>query len=227
MQVHRVVEDSVTTQPARKHAYRSELRTQQAAATRQMVLDSATALFVERGYAATSIDVIAERAGVGRSTVFSAAGGKPWLLKTAYDRAIVGDDEPVPLVERPRIQRLFAMNDPAEIIEGYVDVLSDAVSRVSGIYEVVRSAAGLDSEVRQLWADICDQRLEGADIIAGLLKRKRGLKQGLTSAAARDLIWIYNDPGMHHALVEVRGWSQRRYRSWLLDTFTHQLLGAS
>jgi AcrR family transcriptional regulator len=214
----------MTPQTTRRHPYRSELRAQQAAATRQLVLDAATALFVERGYAATSIDLIADTAGVGRSTVFSAAGGKPWLLKTAYDRAIVGDDEQVPLVQRPQVQRLFAMTDPAKIVEGYVEVLSDAVQRVSRIYEVVRSAAGLDSEVHQLWTEICSQRLEGANIIATLLKKKRGLREGLTSSAARDLIWIYNDPGMHYALVEVRGWSQRRYHAWLLDTFNHQLL---
>ncbi|MDG4667443.1 helix-turn-helix domain-containing protein [Mycobacterium sp. 236(2023)] len=209
----------------KKHPYRSDLRTQQAAATRELVLDAATALFVERGYTATSIDLIAESAGVGRSTVFAAAGGKPWLLKTAYDRAIVGDDEQVPLVERPQVQRLFAMTDPAAIVEGYVDVLSEAVQRVSRIYEVVRAAAGVDTEVHQLWTAISDQRLEGATIIATLLKKKGGLKKGLTTAGARDLIWIYNDSGLHYALVEVRGWSQRRYRAWLLETFRHQLLG--
>ncbi|MGV9800953.1 TetR/AcrR family transcriptional regulator [Mycobacterium sp. NPDC003449] len=214
----------MSPESARKHPYRSELRAQQAAATRQLVLDTATALFIERGYGATSIDLIAETAGVGRSTVFTAAGGKPWLLKTAYDRAIVGDDRQVPLAERPQVQRLFAMTDPAEIVEGYVDVLSDAVLRVSRMYEVVRSAAGVDSEVHQLWTDICQQRLEGANIIATLLKRKRGLRKGLTTATARDLIWIYNDPGMHYALVEGRGWSQKRFRNWLLDTFAHQLL---
>src|SRR5271163_4337566 len=91
----------MNSRPAKKSPYRSLLRTEQAAATRRLVLDAATRLFVERGYAATSIDAIAEAAGVGRSTVFAAAGGKSWLLKTAYDRAIVGDDEPVPLLQRP------------------------------------------------------------------------------------------------------------------------------
>jgi AcrR family transcriptional regulator len=216
----------MSSESARKNPYRSDLRAQQAAATRQLILDTATGLFVERGYAATSIDLIAETAGVGRSTVFSAAGGKPWLLKTAYDRAIVGDDEQVSLPERPQVRRLFAMTEPAEIVEGYVDVLSDAVQRVSHLYEVVRAAAGSDTEVQQLWTDISSQRLEGAHIIATLLKRKRGLRRGLTTTTARDIIWIYNDPGMHYALVEERGWSQKRYRSWLLETFGHQLLGA-
>jgi AcrR family transcriptional regulator len=48
-----------------------------------VVLDTATRVFVERGYTGTSMDMIAETAGVGRSAVFAAAGGKPWLLKTA------------------------------------------------------------------------------------------------------------------------------------------------
>jgi len=65
------------------------------------VWEAATPAVRERGYAATSIDAIAEAAGVGSFDGILAAGGKPWLLKTAYDRAIVGDDEPVPLLERP------------------------------------------------------------------------------------------------------------------------------
>src|SRR6202012_1020222 len=85
----------------KKNPYHSPLRAEQAAATRRLILDTATRLFVERGYAATSIDAIAQAAEIGRSTVFTAAGGKPQLLKAAYDRAVVGDDEQVPLAKRP------------------------------------------------------------------------------------------------------------------------------
>ena len=56
----------MNSRPAKKSPYRSQLRTDQAAATRRLVLDAATRLFVERGYAATSIDAIAEPAGAGR-----------------------------------------------------------------------------------------------------------------------------------------------------------------
>src|SRR6201993_5421858 len=102
----------MNSRPAKKNPYRSQLRTEQAAGTRRLVLDAATRLFVERGYARTSIDAIAEAAGVGRSTVFAAAGGKPWLLKTAHDRAVVGDDEQVPFAERPEARKPFAMTAP-------------------------------------------------------------------------------------------------------------------
>jgi AcrR family transcriptional regulator len=209
----------------KKVAYRSTLRAEQAAATCELVLDAATRLFIERGYAATSIDLIAETAGVGRSTVFAAAGGKPWLLKTALDRTIVGDDEQVPLIDRPQARKLFEMSDPTKIVTEYAAIISDAAQRVSAIYEVVRAAAGLDDEVHQLWREISEQRLTGASTIAALLKKKRGLRRGLSVDSARDVIWIYNDPGLHHALAGERGWSQVRYRDWLTDTLRHQLLG--
>jgi AcrR family transcriptional regulator len=201
------------------------LRAEHAAATRRAVLDAATRLFVERGYAGTSIDAIAEEAGVGRSTVFAAARGKPWLLKTACDRAIVGDDEQVPLGERPEARALFMMSDPAEIVAAYARIISDAAQRVSLIYEVVRSAAGIDPEIRELWTEIEQQRLTGAKQIAALLQRKRGLRKGLSPDRARDIIWVYNDPGLYHALTGVRNWRQSYYREWLTDTLKHQLLG--
>jgi AcrR family transcriptional regulator len=200
------------------------VRAEQAAATRRLVLDAATRLFLERGYVGTSIDAIAEEAGVGRSTVFAAAGGKPWLLKTACDRAIVGDDEPVSFAERPEARKLLAMTDPAEIVTGYARQLSDAHQRVSPIYEVVRSAAGVDPEVDELWTVIGRERLAGARQIATVLKRKGGLRSGLSVARASDIIWIFNDPGLHHALVGVRGWRQAKYRDWLAESLKSQLM---
>ena len=211
--------------PAKRSPYRSRLRAEQAAATRRLVLDAATRLFVEHGYAGTSIDAIAEEAGVGRSTVFAAAGGKARLLKTAYDRAIVGDDEQVPFAERAEARKLSTMTDSVEIVSVYAGLLSDAAQRVSPIYEVIRSSAGVDAEVDELWTEIGRQRLTGAKRMATLLRSKGSLRKGLSVDRARDIIWIYNDPGLQHALVGMRGWRQDRYREWLADALKHQLLG--
>jgi AcrR family transcriptional regulator len=214
----------MNSRSAKKSGYQSQLRTEQAAATRRLVLDAATHLFVERGYAATSIDAIAEAAGVGRSTVFAAAGGKSWLLKTAYDRAIVGDDEPVPLLQRPAARELFEMSDPAEIIAGHALIVAEAAERVSAICEAIHSAAGCDPEVGDLWRDIGQQRLNGAEAFATLINEKGGLRGGVAVDEARDIIWIFNDPTLHHALVRLRGWSQNQYRQWLTDNLQRQLL---
>jgi AcrR family transcriptional regulator len=215
----------MNSRPAKKSPYRSHLRAEQAAATQKLVLDAATRLFVERGYAATSIDAIAEAAGVGRSTVFAAAGGKSWLLKTAYDRAIVGDDEPVPLLQRPAARKLFAMSDPVEIVAGYARIIAEGAARVSAICEAIHRAAGCDPEVAELWTEIGEQRLNGGGAFAKLISQKDGLRDGLTVARARDIISIFNDPTLHHVLVRLRGWSQKQYRDWLTESLKRQLLG--
>ena len=66
-----------------KRPYRSTVRAAQAAATRLAILSAAAQLFIERGYVATSIDAIADAAGVSRATVFTAVGGKATLLTRA------------------------------------------------------------------------------------------------------------------------------------------------
>jgi len=98
-----------------KRAYQSKLRGAHAQSTREAVIAAAGRLFAERGYAATSIEDIAEAAGVSRATVFTSVGGKPILLKTALDVAIVGDDEPVPLPERPRSKAMPRRTGPAKV----------------------------------------------------------------------------------------------------------------
>ena len=87
------------SQPARR--YVSEVRDEQARRTRRAIVTAARELFLGQGYAATTIDAIAAAAHVSRRTVFNAVGGKTVLLKLALEWAIVGDDEPVPLADRP------------------------------------------------------------------------------------------------------------------------------
>src|SRR5437667_10340968 len=87
-----------------KKPYNSALRAAQARATRRAIVDAAARLFTERGYGATTIDAIAEAAGVSRKTVFTSVGGKTEALKLAIDWAIAGDDEPVPIPERPHVK---------------------------------------------------------------------------------------------------------------------------
>jgi len=104
----------VTAKPSR--TYRSPLRDEQVRGTRRAVVAAAHDLFVEHGYAATTIDAVAERAGVSRKTVFSAVGGKAVLLKLALDWALAGDDEPVPLADRPEVRQERRETDPWALV---------------------------------------------------------------------------------------------------------------
>jgi hypothetical protein len=90
---------------------------------------------------------------------------------------------------------------------------------------VIHCAAGCDPEVGELWAQNGRERLAGAKAIAALINEKGGLRDGLAVGQARDIIWIFNDPALHHVLVRQRRWSQDRYRDWLTESLQRQLLG--
>ena len=84
-----------------KRRYQSRLRQDSTRRTRQAIVAAAGELFVANGYAATSLADIAVAAGVARPTVFAAFGSKPTLLRQVLDEALAGDDEPVPVADRP------------------------------------------------------------------------------------------------------------------------------
>src|SRR6202050_1488263 len=98
------------SQPSRH--YSSEVRDEQARRTRRAIGTAAHDLFLAQGYAATTIDAIAAAAHVSRRTVFNSVGGKVALLKLALDWAIVGDEEPIALADRPAIKAILAEPDP-------------------------------------------------------------------------------------------------------------------
>ena len=209
-----------------KRSYQSKLRGAQAQSTRAAVIAAAGRLFTEQGYASTSIDEIAAVAGVSRATVFTAVGGKAKLLKTALDVAIVGDDEPVPLPERPRSKAIRAERDPRKYLALYAELVTEMDGRMAGIHEALRGAAGVDPEARALWESQLAQHRQGAANVVADLMRKGDLKQGLDPAAAADIVWLLG-PGTYSMLVHRRGWSPGQFQTWLTETFIGQLLPPS
>jgi len=208
-----------------KRPYQSTLRGAQAQSTRDAVIAAASRLFTERGYAATSIEEIAAAAGVSRATVFTSVGGKAKLLKTALDVAIVGDDEPIALPERPRSKAIRAEPDPRKYLALYAELVTEIDGRMAGIHEAVRGAAGVDPDARALWDAHLAQHRQGAANVIGDLTRKGGIRPGLDPESAADIVWLLG-PGAYHMLVHRRGWSPHRFQRWLTETFISQLLPA-
>ena len=61
------------------------LRERQAEATRQLLISVARELFAERGYAATSVEDIIQRAGVARGALYHHFAGKDALFRAVYE----------------------------------------------------------------------------------------------------------------------------------------------
>ena len=207
--------------------YVSPLRDRAAQQTRRTVLAAAQALFVERGYVGTTVDQIADRAGVSKPTVFASAGSKRSLLKDLCDLAIAGDDQPLPVVQRPWYQEALHEPDQARSLRLYARNAVRIHERYADLGEVLRSAAGADDELRDLWRTSEDQRRNGVSFIVDSLLRKGALKPGLERESAIDVLWVLTASDSFYRLVRVQGWPAQRYEHWLGDTFCDQLLSRS
>jgi AcrR family transcriptional regulator len=208
-----------------KRAYHSRLRLERAEATRLAIVAAASRLFAEHGYAATSIEEIADAAGVGRATVFTSVGGKPELLKEAYRFAVRGPaNASIPLGQQARSRRISAEPDAHKLLAGYAGVMVEVGRRLAPLYEAVRAAAHADPEARELWHLITEERRAAASGIVRRLAERDALRRGLDRRSASDILWVFNDPGLYQLLVTQRGWTQRRFRAWLTDSMRAQLL---
>ena len=68
---------------------------------RRVVAEAARALFLERGYAATTIDAISDRSDVPPATIYRLFSSKLGVLKALGDLSIAGDDQAIPVQDRP------------------------------------------------------------------------------------------------------------------------------
>jgi AcrR family transcriptional regulator len=207
-----------------KRPYHSDLRTAQALRTRTQIVAAAAKLFVDNGYAGTTIEAIAVAAGVSRKTVFTSVGSKAALLGLAYDQAIAGDAEPVPLRERPTIKALESERDAARMLAGFAELVTGIQGRVAGLHGVLAGAAGSDPEARALFDRLEQQRLAAMRRPATLLSRRGALRRGVTIATAADILWLHNDPLLYHRLVHERRWTPAKFRDWLAHALQTQLL---
>jgi AcrR family transcriptional regulator len=210
-----------------KRDYRSDLRAAQARETRRSVVAAASRLFVADGYGVTTIDAVADAAGVSRKTVFTAVGGKLELLNAALDWAVAGDDQPIALADRHDIRQLLEERDPAALLTGWVRILVDIDVRVAGLYQALEVAAGVEPAAHSLAEQSQRQRLDGARKIVKRLTALDALRPELSRGEAVDIAWLASDPALFDRLVRIRGWSTRRFKEWLGTSLIWQLVGAS
>ncbi len=206
-------------------SYSSTLRADQARRTRRRIVDAAAELFAEHGYAGTTIDAVATAAGVSRKTVFDSVGGKAQLMKLAYDFAIVGDDEPVPLAGRPEMRAMLAEPDYGKRLAMYASLVVGIDRRLSSAWRAFEGAATSDPEAAKLYVAMVQQRRQAMQEAAQMFADAGALRPDLDIEVAADLMWFYNDPSLYDKLVRQRGWSVDRFQAWLAEALQVQLLG--
>jgi AcrR family transcriptional regulator len=204
--------------------YASQVRDEQARRTRRAIVTAAHDLFLAQGYWATTIDGIAAGAHVSRSTVFNSVGGKVALLKLALDWAIVGDDEPIALADRPAIKAILAESDPRKALMLWVQTVADVAARTAPLGEVLIAAADIDPAAAQLLAEATSNRMLGATLFIRYLASLDGLAAGITEQRAAELCWALTDGHLYRLLVAQSSWSADDFSRWLSGSLAAALL---
>ena len=213
---------SSTVKPRRR--YDSRGRQEQAGRSRWAMLQAARGLFLDHGYAATTMPAVAAAAGVSVQSVYKAFGNKPALLKAVFDVAIAGDDEPVPVLQRAALGRVRDEPDPYRKLSLYGEFVAEVSPRHVPIQLLARAAAAADPEAAGVWDQLQAERLAGMTLFARALHQDGHLRQDVPVEEARDLLWTCNSPELYELLVLQRGWAPQRYGRWLADTLTAALL---
>jgi AcrR family transcriptional regulator len=191
---------------------------------RAAVVDAARTLFLERGYGATTIEAISALSDVPSATVYRLFSSKRGILKALLDVSIVGDDEAVPLGDRPQVRALFADPDPTSQLAGVVGLTAQVNSRAAPIYRILVSAAGSDPDAAELLDQQTRQRQQGQALLARSLARAGALRPKLRERDAADIIHALMSPEVYRLLVLDRGWTSEQYERWLTTTLIDQLL---
>jgi len=192
--------------------------------TQAAVVEAAQSLFVERGYAATTIEAISDRSDTPQATVYRLFSSKLGILKALLDVSIGGDDRAMPMADRPQVRALLSDADPANQLTGFAALLREIMARVGPVHGVLADAARSDQDAAALLAEIARQRHEGQQGIARSLARSGALRSGLSERDAADVIHALASPEVYGLLVTDRGWSGERYETWLRSILTDQLL---
>src|SRR3954468_3548737 len=191
--------------------YRSALRDEQSRTTRRRIVDAGGELFVANGYVPTTIDAIAERAGVSRRTVFTSVGGKAAVLKLAFDWTLAGDDEPVAIADRAEVQRMMRERNPAALLASWMAMNAAISRRLAPLHHVLVVASDADPDAATLLATTDNQRVDGARKVMDRVADLGGLRPGLQPDQAAAIADVLIDPMPFQRLVGLRGWTFDAY----------------
>lgn len=197
-------------------AYNSPRRREAAALTRQAILDAARRLFVDRGYATTTIQDIASAARVATATVYSSVGGKPQLLAELVTVGI--DDARL----REAADRIAGGTEPIQVVDSYVASTRLAVQEYGDIAELVLTTAHMDTNVAEIAVLSEDGFRQELGRIATRLRDLSALNGSINSAV--DVLAYYLGYSSWRRLVLDFGWSYDKAQAWLTERITDALI---
>ncbi|GLZ48827.1 TetR family transcriptional regulator [Actinomycetospora sp. NBRC 106375] len=199
-------------------------REQQAAQTRQRIVDAATVLFADPGYAATTISAIAERADVAVETVYARFRTKAGVLDAVLEPAVVGNDQGLDILDLPAIAEVRACTDQRDQVRLLAGFSRTLLERAAPVQHILALAAAVDPGAADLRRRDVERRATVQAAYIEMLRANGPLRDGLDVAEAAATYAAMANPGTFSLLTDQYGWSPDAFEVWLADSLTRVLL---
>ena len=209
--------------PVKTRTYNSPVRREQAARTRQRILESAADLFVRQGYGTTSIREIAGAARVAPDTVYATFGTKARLLTALLDIRLAPGGQ-TSILDRPEAQAIMKEPDPRQLLRLFARDYAAMSERVRPVSEVLRTAKAVEPEMATVREQMEAHRFTYMRTFVQRLASRAKLRVPLNRAA--QIVWTLASPDVGRMLCDVQGWTTSQYADWLEDTLAATLLAA-
>lgn len=198
------------------------LRDRQAEQAKKLIIDAAMGLFLENGYVATTMDDIAESAGVARRTIYNHFGSKAALLLAAINHRVVGAGERSPVSDQEAIREI---EDPYQMIEAFVRVHVGVAERSLPLLKITFEAAAVDGEVAKEYERNEEFRYKAQQTLIDALDDKGFLRSDVSVSYLRRGFWLLAGPQMLITATQA-GWDIETYARWVKDTVTGLLIAS-
>lgn len=191
-------------------------RQRQALQTRRLIVDAARELFLQRGYAATTMEAIAGEAGVAVSTVYAVFKNKRAILKEIR----------MAWHERTRARQINQEAAEQPDPERRLEMVAHANRRQwefgAMLVAIYQGAAAADQEAAAELEEALRGRRKALDrVVDGM---EGALRPELDVARAAAVLRALCRAEVYQELVEESGWSPDEYESWLSRSLKEQLL---
>jgi AcrR family transcriptional regulator len=196
------------------------LREAQIAQTEERIIAAAAGLFLENGYVPTTLEAVAKRAEVGARTVYVRFGTKAALFKRVVDVAIVGDTQPVGVLDRDWAQAWLTAPTAAERIAASAAIGRQIMQRTGALFAVAQQAAAVEPLIAGFWQQGREQSRQAQAVFWTKMA-----DDGLLDPAV-DLAWLIDTASLLTAaetyllITHMTSWDLDTYQHWLAATLT-------
>jgi AcrR family transcriptional regulator len=204
-----------------KRPYHSRVRQRQAEETRQRILAAARSLFASRGYAATTLEAIAEIADVSPKTIAAVFGSKHALL------AEVINPDAFSTHVWQLIEELRVTEDPSRRLSLVAQITRQAYEPLASSLELLRTAGAVAPELADLAQQVEARRRQNQGRLMASLHEQGMLRPGLSFEEATDVLRALTSYDLYRILVVEQRWEPMRYETWLAQILIQQMLEPS